>query len=63
MKKEKIILYNGANFCGSCGQCPMVEYYPDKDLVKIGDPAKPERGKFHMSAEEYRSLIANAKKI
>lgn len=63
MHQDKITLYNGAGFCSDCSECPVVEYYPTKDLVKISDPGKPGRGSFQMSAEEYRSLIANAKKI
>lgn len=62
MKEKSIKIYDGANYCG-IGSCPIVEYFPNKKIVKISDPKKPRSGKFTISIEEYNSLLKNAKII
>ncbi|MFM7088197.1 MAG: hypothetical protein ACKOW9_01540 [Candidatus Paceibacterota bacterium] len=60
---SKIELYDGAKFCDcGCGQCPVVEFDQANNEIKIYDPAKPERGTFRMSKDEYNTLLSNAKR-
>lgn len=65
MKKENKVkrLYDGAAYCNSCSNCPVVDYHPDQNVIKISDPAKPEKGYFTMTVEEYNTLLEHAKKI
>jgi len=64
MKKDsRIRLYDGALFCGSCGQCPVVDYHPEQNLIVLSDPAKPEAGSLALGVEEYNTLIRNAKPV
>lgn len=63
MKQKFIKIYNGKDYCAPFGTCPIVEYSPKEKIVKISDPEKPGNGFFMMSADEYNSLIKNAKTI
>ncbi len=63
MKTKAIRIYNGANFCPDCDECPVIDHLPQKGMVQISDPAKPENGKFTMTVKEYNILLKNAKKI
>ena len=63
MKTPSIRIYNGANFCPDCDECPVVDYLPAQGLVEVSDPAKPGNGKFTMTVSEYNILLKNAKEI
>lgn len=64
MKIQKTIrIYNGANFCPDCSDCPVIDHLTKKGMVEISDPAKPKNGKFKMTVSEYNILLKNAKKI
>jgi len=64
MKKEKFIkIYDGKDYCFGGLGCPIAEYSPDKKLVKISDPEKPQNGRFVMSVKEYNLMLKNAKTI
>lgn len=56
-------IYDGANFCESCSACPVVEYAHESGVVRMSDPAKPERGSFTMTVGEYNALLTHAQKI
>ena len=63
MKKEKFIkIYDGKKYC-AVGPCPIIEFSPDKKIVRMSDPEKPQNGQFTMGVEEYNNLIKNAKTI
>lgn len=61
MKEKSIKIYDGKDYCFGGLGCPVVEYLPDKKLIKISDPKKPKSGHFIMTVEEYNSLLKNAK--
>ncbi|OGD24659.1 hypothetical protein A2819_02880 [Candidatus Azambacteria bacterium RIFCSPHIGHO2_01_FULL_40_24] len=64
MKKEKFIkIYDSKDYCFGGLGCPIVEFSPDKKIIKISDPQKPENGQFIMSVKEYNNLLKNAKTI
>jgi hypothetical protein len=63
MKTKTIRVYNGANFCPDCDECPVVDHLLEKGMVQISDPTKPKSGKFTMTVHEYNLLIKNANKI
>lgn len=56
-------IYNGANFCPDCDDCPVIDLTSNGKMVIISDPAKPKNGKFKMTVDEYNILLSNAKKI
>ena len=67
IKTKKIRIYDGAlgcsNGCGGCGGCPAVDYFPGKNTVILSDPAKPDRGKFSMTVQDYNKMLSGAKQI
>ena len=66
MKKKSqnlVRIYDGVNLCGGSSCCPVVDYDKYGNQVIISDPAKPEKGAFKMSIEEYNAFIKNAKLI
>lgn len=60
MKTKTTVLYEGSDYC-AVGPCPRVEYITSKDMIRISDPLKPERGVFVMSGGEYDTLLKHAK--
>lgn len=65
MKQNFQRLYDGAEFCSSCDHCPVVDHYLIDGVVVLRDPAKPARGRFTMTVDEYNNnnLVRNAKPI
>jgi len=63
MEKTFTRLYNGAAFCANCANCPVVDLMLEDGMVRLSDPAQPERGSFAMTAEEYNTLLKNAKSV
>jgi len=59
--KQSLRVYDGAEFCGHCHHCPVVDLSVEEGRVIIHDPHKPESGRFSMSVEEYNALLKNAK--
>lgn len=55
-------LYNGANMCHSKDCCPVIEQQSDGTIV-VHDPAKPESGRFTMTADELRDMLGKAPDI
>ena len=63
-KEKKSRIYDGGLYCDcGCGKCPVVDYNAAKKEVTLSDPAKPERGAFTMTSDEYNTLLKNAKEI
>lgn len=56
------LLYNGADMCHSKDCCPVIEQNPDGTII-VHDPAKPESGRFTMSADELRSMLTQSSEI
>lgn len=56
-------LYDGAQFCHTDACCPVADYSPANKTVRLYDPAKPEKGEFLFTDEEYRNFLNNAKNI
>lgn len=52
-------LYDGRNSCHTSNCCPVAEKHGDK--VIIFDPAKPQKGKFEFTVNEYNSFLKGAK--
>ncbi len=59
MHSTKII----ATGCSGCQNCPVAEFDETRQIVKISDPEKPERGSFEMTAEEWNRIVDTAKHI
>lgn len=57
-------IYDGALHCGECDcGCPVVEIDRAQNMVRIHDPAKPERGMTEMTVAEYNALLAHARPV